>query len=409
LFIYRRYGDDYRWSLFSLANRTGRRDGAPPPVHPEERTTEIWPFYFQRETGDPSTSYLGLFPVAGNARGHLSYDSINWVLFPIYVRTSRGGATTDFTPWPIVRTTTGSQHGFAVWPLFGRLERPGAWTRSYFLWPLTWNNTIQPAEGKPPGTAPRRQVGVLPFYTSDRGPDGVDENFLWPFFGSTDRVAPTRYRETRYLWPFLVKGRGDDRTVDRVGPFYTHSVRKGVEKTWILWPFWRRIALTDSGLIQEKTQFFYFVGWNLEERSATRPAAPSARKTFIWPLCSDWDNGAGRRQFQFPSLLDVFFPDNQEVRESWTPLVTLLRREDAPDGASRTSILWNAVTWEKKPAEGRTCVHAGPVFSSETGPGGRRVAVGGGLVGLKRAAAGGWRLFWLEFSPDPDITRRSGK
>jgi hypothetical protein len=389
LFIYRGYGDNYRWSLFSLVNRYGRRPGAPPPERPEEDTTEVWPFYFHRETGDASTSYMGIFPIAGEAQGHLGYESIRWCLFPLYAKTRKAGAVTLHTPWPVVRTTSGSEEGIAVWPLFGRLERPGEWTRTFILWPLAWNNTIQAGDGAP-RAAPRRQVGFLPFYTSDRGPGGEDVNVLWPFFGVTDRTAPNRYHETRYLWPFLVQGAGDGRSVSRYAPFYTHSVHKGVDKTWILWPLWRRLAWTDSGLLQEKTQLFYFVGMNMEQRSSSRPDAAPARKTFLWPLYSGWDNGAGRRQFQFPAIFDVFFPDNADVRESWTPLATLARHEETPDGVSRTSILWNALTCDRRPAGGR-------------------VALFGGLLGLKRGPGGGWRPFCMEFSADTNIKRPVAK
>jgi hypothetical protein len=404
IFFYRSYGDYYLWSVFDLINRYGRKDGAPPTRNPESPTFDIWPFYFSRNAGSSATSYQGLFPIAGSLQGHLGYDRISWDLFPLYAKTEKGGAATTYTPWPILRITKGTVHGFAIWPLFGRDERPGAYVRKYFLWPLTWDNTIQPADDKPPGTPPKRQVGFLPFYTSERSADGVNESYLWPFFGYTDRVAPTRYHETRYFWPFLVQGRGDDRYVDRTGPFYTHSIRKGVDKTWVLWPLWRRMAWTESGVAQTKTQFFYFLYWNLEQRSTINPNAGPAQKTFFWPLFSAWDNGAGRRQFQSLGLFDVFFPDNEEIRESWTPLAALIRHDERPDGGARTSLLWNAVTWERRPAEGRSALHVGPLLSVDKRPGAQRVALGCGLVGWKRGAGRGWHFFWMEFSPDRDKT-----
>ncbi len=202
----------------------------------------------------------------------MGYDKIGWDLFPLYAKTEKGGATTTYTPWPILRITKGTESGFAIWPLFGHDERPGVYSRKYFLWPLTWNNTLQPADDKPPGTPAKRQVGVLPFYTGEWSADGVNENYLWPFFSYTDRVAPTRYHETRYFWPFLVQGRGDAKYVNRTGPFYTHSIRKGVDKTWVLWPLWRRMAWTESGVAQTKTQFFYFL--YLEPGAAEHDQSP---------------------------------------------------------------------------------------------------------------------------------------
>ncbi len=398
IFYYRSYGDSHLWSVFNIINLYGRNPGADPGATADDQTFDIWPFYFSRDAHDPSSSYKGLFPIAGEMQGHLSYAKLEWVLFPLWVRTEKSGATTTQTPWPIVRRTVGAEQGFAVWPLFGRKVRPGVFSREYFLWPLTWNNTIQPPEEKPPGTPPKRQVGVLPFYSADTGPDSVSRNFLWPFFGYTDRKAPDRYHETRYFYPLLVQGHGDAVTVDRVGPFYTHSIHKGVDKTWVLWPLWRRIALNDDGLDQTKTQFLYFLYWDLLQRSASNPAAATARKTFVWPLFSYWNNGAGSRQFQALGLFDVFFPDNENVRESWAPLAAVVRHAEAPDGGSRTSLLWNAVTWERHPAAGTSSFHLGPLLAISHGPGVSRVSIGGGLAGLERGAAAGWRLFSMEFS-----------
>jgi hypothetical protein len=399
IFIYRSYGDYYQWSIFDMINRFGRKEGVPAGTHPQGSTLDVWPFYFSRDTGDPDTSFQGLFPIAGSAQGHFGFDRIGWCCFPLFAETERHGATTTYTPWPILRVTRGTEHGFAVWPLFGRDERPGAFVRKYALWPLIWDNTVQPADGSPPGTPPTRQVGILPFYAAEHGAGIVNETYFWPFFGTTDRTAPSRYHETRYFWPFLVQGRGEGLYVNRTGPFYTHSIRSGVDKTWILWPLWRRVAWSDSGISQVKTQFFYFLGWNLEQRSVANPAAAPARKTFVWPLFSFWDNGAGHRQFQFPSVFDVFFPSNEEVRESWTPLATLVRHDEGPRG-ERTSLLWDAVTWERGPAEGAFAFHLGPLLSSRKGPDGARLALGSGLFGLKRGPGTGWRFFCMEFSPD---------
>jgi len=144
LFYLRRYGDTYEWSIFKIVNRYGRGDGASPSPATEPQTFDVWPFYFSKDTGDPATSRHALLPVAGTVEGHLGYDRISWVLFPLYARTESRGSATTYTPWPILRVTQGAEKGFAIWPLFGRRERPGAAEWQYFLWPFFWNNTIQP-------------------------------------------------------------------------------------------------------------------------------------------------------------------------------------------------------------------------------------------------------------------------
>jgi hypothetical protein len=403
LYLYRQDSEVYSWSIFQLINRSGPRAGTvtAPNEGAGREALDVWPFWFSRDTGSPETSYRALFPVAGTLKHRLGYDRLAWTLFPLYAQAEKHGATTTLTPWPFIRTTRGTEQGFAFWPLFGWRDKPGEFHHQYYLWPLIWNHTRQPEPDAPANTAPARQAGFLPFYTSSTRPGFVDKNFVWPFFGYTERTVPYRYHETRYLWPFAVQGRGDARYVNRWGPFYTHSIMKGVDKTWVLWPAWRQSEWTDDAIAQTKTQFLFFLYWSLEQRSTTNPAAAPAEKTHLWPLFSAWDNGAGRRQFQLFSPLEVFFPSNRQVREAWTPLFALYRSEQRDPGYSRHELLWGAVTWRRTPTQRE--FHLGPLFSVESRPAGRRIALGNGLLGLKRSpATGGWRFFWFDFSSKPD-------
>jgi len=249
-----------------------------------------------------------LFPIGGTIKSRFAYDELAWILFPLYGRAEKKGAVTTATLWPFIKTTRGTEQGLALWPLFGWRTKPGSFDRRFYLWPLGWNNTIQPAAESPAGTSPRREVGFLPFYTRETAPGLINEIFLWPFFGYSDRQQPKHYHETRYFWPFLVQGHGDDHRVNRYGPFYTHSVTKGIEKTWVMWPIYREKRLSEAGIAQTQRQVLYFLYWSLEQRSLTNPTAAPASKAHFWPLYSTWDNGAGRRQFQFPSPLELFFP-----------------------------------------------------------------------------------------------------
>lgn len=398
LFTYRTDGETFRWSVLQLINRSGdraaRRATLPPALRYE--AFDLWPFWFSRRTQDPATSYSALFPIAGEIKSRFGYDRLSFVVFPLYARTEKRGTVTTATPWPFIKTTRGPETGFAFWPLFGWREQPGRFEHRYWLWPLAWSNTDAPAEDAPPGTAPRRAVGVLPFYTQETGPGLTNTSYLWPFFGYTDRTAPTRYHETRYFWPFLVQGRGDQREVSRFGPFYTHSVNKGVDKTWVLWPLYREKRWDDPTVTQTQRQLFYFVYRSTVQRSRTHPAAEPAEKTTLWPLFSEWDNGAGRVQFQFPSVLEVFFPDNERIRTSWSPLFALYRYDQAAPGHVRQEWLWGLVSARRAPRVRE--FHLGPLFSVRQHETARRFALGNGLVALQRGATDGrWRLSWFDF------------
>lgn len=398
LFIYRTDTETYRWSVFQLINRSGQRAGSTAKQLPAltYETFDVWPFWFSRDTHDPETSYRALFPIGGTIKSRFGYDRLTFGLFPLFLRSERKGAITTSTPWPFIKRTRGTEQGFALWPLFGTLDRPGEFHRQFYLWPLGWDNTIQPKPDAPAGTAPRREVGFLPFFTRETAPGLINENYVWPFFGYTDRTEPNRYHETRYLWPFLVQGRGDDRYVNRFGPFYTHSIVKGTDKTWVMWPLYREKNWTDAGLAQTQRQIFYFLYRSTEQRSATNPHAAPAHKTFFWPLLSTWDNGAGRRQVQFPSLLEVFFPDNDRIRASWSPLFALYRYDQRSIENVRHELLWGLLTWQREPRHRE--FHLGPLFSVNERAGEKRIAIGNGLVAWQRSQPGGrWRFFWFDF------------
>lgn len=400
LFSYIADETTYRWSVFELIRRWGRRAGAPAPqsIFDQRREFEVFPFWFSRETGDGELSYRALFPIYGTIKNKLGFERLSWTLFPLYVENEKRGAVTTSTPWPIIRVTRGAAHGFGIWPLFNRVERPGVYKQAYYLWPLGYHSVRYPRPDDPPGTEPQREVGALPFYARSTGPGYVNVSYGWPFFGYTDRTLPVRYHENRYFWPLLVQGRGDDRYVNRWGPFYTHSISKGYDKTWYLWPVWRRAHWQEEGLLRTKTQLLYFLYWSQRQESIARPQLAAAKLTHVWPLWSQWDNAAGRRQWQFFSPLDVFFPSNEKIRENWSPLFAIARHDQRAPGETRTSLLWDAITWRRSAAEDRREIHVGPLLSIAQHGENRRVTVGRGLLGFSRSAGRGWKAFWWQFS-----------
>ncbi len=383
LFFFRKYPDAYKWSVFQLINGEGIDRAATLSGQPTDRHLDIWPFYFSHETGDPRDSYRALLPFYGTVVGRLGFDRLSWVLFPLYVDAYKRHTDVTYVPFPFVRISRGDANGFGIWPLFGSTRGPGNSRHAFFLWPFGWDNAVDPPPESPAGTAPKTQLGILPFYTRDTGPGSISENYFWPFFGYTELTIPDRYSEKRYFWPFLVQGRGDTRYVNRWGPFYTYSNDSGYDSRWVLWPLWHRMTWVDEDLHQSKTQFFYFLYWCQEQRSESRPSLAPGYKRHIWPLLSIWDNGAGSRQVEFPSVFEVFFPDNPDVRETWSPLFSVYRFDRRPTGESRSELLWGALTWKSNPGEGLSEFHLGPLLGMRRQPPGQAWTILGFDFGAK--------------------------
>ncbi|MEZ5412978.1 MAG: hypothetical protein R3F03_01575 [Opitutaceae bacterium] len=394
LFSYRQDETAVEWTVFNLINHSQARDGKPDIL---PRKFDAWPFWFSRDTGVPETSYRALFPIAGTVKSRFGYNELNWVIFPLYLRSEKSGVVTTSTPWPFIKRSAGNGHvGFALWPLFGRAEKPGAYRKQYYLWPLIYKNELRLSDPEP-----TVMQGFLPFYTRERSAGSVSENFLWPFFGYTRQTQPVPYHENRYFWPLLVQGRGEQRCVNRWAPFYTHSIRKGTDKKWVMWPLIRQEMWTADGLVHDKNQLLWFVYWSHEQRSATNPNLPAAHKTHFWPLFSAWDNGAGRRQGQFLSPLGVFFPNNEKVRVIYEPLFAIYRYDQRSPEDVRHSFLWHAITWRRTDDE-REFHFLGPILGSESNAAGSRFRLLGGLIGLRKPAGKNWRLFLFDFSHKSD-------
>jgi hypothetical protein len=362
IFFYRNYGTFYKWSFFQLVNHEGVTNAFTKAGGPKDKQLDIWPFYFSHETGEAIDSYHAVFPIFGSMKYRLGYDRLTWALFPVFVDSLKRDTETTYLPFPFIRYIHGAANGFGVWPLFDVSKGPGPARTAYFLWPLIWSNTLEVPPDAPAGAAPGTEFGFLPFFTREASPGYVSENYFWPFFGYTDRTAPYRYSERRYFWPFFVQGKGDERLVDRWGPFYTHSYLEGLDSTWVGWPLWHQKRWVDRDIRQTKTQFFYFLYWSLDQTNVRHPTWAPAYKRHIWPFISIWDNGAGSRQFQIPSPVELFFPDNPDVRASWTALASLFRYDRQPTGETRGSILWNAVTWRRSAHKGLVEFHFGPIL-----------------------------------------------
>lgn len=389
LYVRDSYPDGHRWTLLGGLARGSKsvREGTG-----AVESLEFWPFYLDREDsrgGD--ASYSGLFPVHGEIRGRLWSDRIAWTAFPFWLEVDRKGVQKRYFPWPFLRRTMGEgASGWEFWPVWGSSRLEGRFDDSYVLWPLNYRRVRNP--GKPDE---RVDSGWLPFYAREQGPGLMSETWAWPFFGYTDKADP-RWHETRWLWPVWTTARGTDSREDCWLPFYRHVESPGYVKDVRAWPFWKTEASVVEGRASRMDRFLVFL-WSRESVGPEGRDPGSAgvdTKRHLWPLFSQWDGGDGRGQFQLLSPLEPIFPHNENVRAGWSPLFALYRHSRM-GAATRTSVLWNAVTVDDSPAA--TEVTVGPLYSHRAGPGVSGWSLLHGLVERKADESGTrWKLFWIE-------------
>ena len=387
LFNYRIEPGFFNWNLFHLLTY---KQASEPGIS----EFNVFPFLFYKKTPYPETSYLGVFPIAGHVKTRFGNGRIDWFLFPLYGRFEANGVTTRTTPWPFIKTLSGEgNHGFEVWPLYGSRHKEGAYREMFLLWPFVLTRDAKLWLDQPEETR-----AYLPYF---RQTTALYENksYIWPFVGRTVSTFP-KYIENRYFWPFFVQTRGDHRTINRWAPFYTHSIRKGVDKTWVAWPLYRRQSWNASDLDQTKTQFLYFVYWNLTQKRPGEIDGPVVRKTHLWPLATSWDDGAGTRQFQLFSPLEPFFPFNRAIRSLYSPLLAVYRSEQIGDDFSRHNLLFNFISYRREADNVQTDI--GPLVGWGRRENGSHFSVLKGLLGYEREDQDHrFRLFWIPLGGSP--------
>ncbi len=377
-FNFYRYSESSHWHVLNLIRSAERLEG-------NERQVQVWPFLFWKDFPDDSRDAFALWPLGGTLKRFLGRERVDFAAWPLYIRTARRGEVRYSTPWPFIQTLTGEAEGFAFWPFFGHFERPGVYDHTFAVWPLYYDyhdRLDQPV--------PYHRFGVLPFYARETAAGMRSETYLWPFFGYTREQDPRPvYAETRYFYPFLVQGRGVEKSVNRWMPLYTHERVGDRQKWWYLWPFLKREEIDLGFLTRERTQFLFFL-YRDEQQDA--PGDFHARRQALWPLYSYWQDGHGRKQVQALDLFSVFFPRNRQVQETWTPLFAIYRYDERP-GSTHRSFFWNLIVHERAGADKRLVV--GPVFEQESSRNHSEWSILKGLLGRIETDNGTrWKVFW---------------
>lgn len=302
------------------------------------RQGNFFPFYFFRSGFCKANDYAAVWPLGGTVKNFLGKEEAHWFLWPLWVKTRNANTQNYWYPWPLINYRCGEQHGFGFYPLGGHFFQKDVYDERYFLWPLGYRYINYERQ--------ELKKGFLPFYAYEKTPHVEDLSIVWPIWGHR-KENKIPYEEHRLLWPLWVQGRGDTRLVNRWAPFYTHSEDKTrcFKKTWYLWPFIQKKSWQENAVDIYQEQFLYFIFWHQEQKSSKYPNF-LVQKTHFWPIYSYWNNGQGRKQIQMLSPFEVFFPNNDMVRDIYTPLFALYRY-DENNGNVKQSFLFQLFQEER--------------------------------------------------------------
>ncbi|MCY2958715.1 MAG: hypothetical protein NTY35_00985 [Planctomycetota bacterium] len=254
----------------------------------------------------------GWFPFAGVMEQFLSYDRLEWVLFPLWMRTDRAGRITNHFLWPIFSWTNGTGGpSWRVWPLVGNSIYEGKYERWFLLWPffLWQRNNLQL-----PPAAHETMWMVFPFYGRATAGDYSSNTVLWPFFGWASNES-NGYYAVDAPWPLVRILRDPEQAQERTRawPVYSEYSGDGLESTWWGWPFLndRREVYEDAE--KNATNIVPFIQ-NWERRDAQGNVEAYSK---VWPFFQLERRNDDELHTAFPALNPLWRTPDIDAMYAW--------------------------------------------------------------------------------------------
>jgi len=413
LLTYDRFGGEYRWQFFQLLSFAGSRNQAEVARH---RFT-IFPIYFQQRSAETNQNYTALFPVYGQLKDRLFRSEMDFVLWPLYVKTvKRAGVTPletflkpagaplqpregDLSTYnyllPFFHLRYGDGlFGWQLWPLLGHEHKdittqtnmwhdpevvPGH-DKTFVLWPFFLKQ--QRAIGS---ENPERELLVFPFYDRMRSPLRDATSYLTPLGLSITDDRGQKYREIGAPWPFVVFARGEGKTVNRLWPLFGEAHNASQSSDFYFWPAYSSKRVHGETLDRRRTRLLYFLGSHTLEKNLETGASKS--RTDLWPLFSHRHEFNGNTRLQLLAPLEPILPASKSIERNYSPLWSLWVAENNPKTGERSqSLLWNLFRREVSPTTRKGSLLFG-LFQYESG-----------------AEYKNWRLFYLPLKKSQKVS-----
>jgi hypothetical protein len=348
-----------KWTLLSL-----------PGIYlvrfPDGRQTNIWwPFY-------------------GEAVELLSYDELDFVLWPIFMRSKREGRTTWHLPYPFLSYTSGPDGGgWRVWPLIGHTWVEDSYDRWFALWPI-FNYNVENLKSDP--AFYQTQWTIFPLYGQQTQGSYTSRTFLWPFFGYASDPT-TGFWAYDGPWPLVrIQRPGSEKfraLPDKQGafertrfwPVWSEYKGDGLTSYWYLWPLInkRHEEYYDS----TRDAFTIVPIWTQWKKRYDDGRTHSYRKG--WPLFQ-YERLDDTRKYLFPALSPFWYWPDLDAHYSW--LYAIYTTEVSPE-TRKEYALWGLWRREHDLDEDRSYL-SGLWSRRDYSQGGQQVSENSLLFGLFR-------------------------
>lgn len=252
------------------------------------------------------------FPFGGVTEGFLSFDRLEFVLFPIWMKTVRAGRTTHHVLWPLFAFTAGEGGpSKRFWPVYSESKHAGRYDRRFWLWPLFHlhkNNLGLPPEKR--GT----MWMFWPFYGHTTRGNYHASTVLWPFFGWA-KDSTNGFSTFEAPWPLVefMRAPKEDIERSRVWPIYSSYHGDGLDSTWYLWPIVNvRHEVYEKS---DKTSVYVIPFWQNWKRVDEDAGVFEYQK--LWPLYVREGREQSERHFAFPALNPLWRTPQIDEMYAW--------------------------------------------------------------------------------------------
>ena len=364
----------------------------------QEKNFSIFPILDISWSGKKENDYFSFFPIYGNLKNKFTKDEINYLFFPLYLKTKVKNSENTHFLWPIISKTEGKYvSGFKLWPLFGyvnKVDNQGISVvkeSKFFLWPFySYKRDLTKGLNL-------EEKAYFPFYLSSTSTVHEARTYLWPFFNVY--VDKIRNQKTYNMpWPFIQYKQGANIKSKRFFPFYSYVKTKNVEKGFFLWPLYKyknEILGTDYF----KTKSFLFFLYKQDTYYDLRENKIKKEFSSFWPIYSK-DSDLNGYDLRILSPVESFFSNNVKVRKIWSPLWSFIRvRND--NTLSETSILFNFISYKNNKIENKKRFAINillPIIANESDSSSNKFNILGGLIGLETGEKKKIRILYIPIS-----------
>lgn len=375
---YDRFGKEYRFQWAQVFSFAGNQE-------PDGTTTErftLFPFIFRQQSSNTNLNYTAFFPFYGHLKDRLLGDEVNFALFPLYMQSKKQDVVSDNFLFPMLRIKKGeSLQGWQFWPLVGREEkavsqRTNRWDevvtvaghkKFFVFWPVYFRNELGLGTDNP-----MRQNTLLPFYSWQRSPQRDTTSYLWPFFNYIDDRS-RKYQEIGAPWPLIVKGWGENKTVNRFFPLFGQTHTPNKDSQFYFWPLYVDVKLHDTAVERERVRVGFFLYSDIIERETG--TAHYAERTDLWPLFTARRDREGRERLNLFAFAEPGLPGSKSVERNWSPAWAVWRSErDPKSGANKQAALWSLYRREALADSRKYSLLFGAIQYS-SGPDGARMGI----------------------------------